>query len=153
MFTAQNLGVPLLQPYVGAGGRNFSGGVNFAVAGASALDYGFFEEIGIHMVTNASLRIQMEWFKQFLATLPGRPETGRTGGLTCPKGQASTPTSTDMKGRASTLTQTGQWGRKPTLTPTDLWVDCPERLTYGSRGRALTRRSTRSTRTAGLILA
>ncbi|GER24477.1 GDSL esterase/lipase [Striga asiatica] len=71
-FIAQNLGLPLLQPYVGRenGGRNFSEGVNFAVVGASALDYGFFEEIGIYMGTNASLGIQMEWFKQFLATMP-----------------------------------------------------------------------------------
>ncbi|CAA0823650.1 GDSL esterase/lipase [Striga hermonthica] len=72
-FIAQSLGLPLLQPYVGGenGGRNFSGGVNFAVAGASALDSGFYEEMGIHNTeTNVSLGTQLDWFKHFFVTIP-----------------------------------------------------------------------------------
>ncbi|KAL3643498.1 hypothetical protein CASFOL_014313 [Castilleja foliolosa] len=74
-FIAQSLGLPLLQPYVGGGeingGRSFTKGVNFAVAGASALDYNFYENIGIHnKETNVSLGTQLDWLKQFLATIP-----------------------------------------------------------------------------------
>ncbi|KAI3456179.1 hypothetical protein Pfo_012842 [Paulownia fortunei] len=75
-FIAQSLGLPLVQPYIGgenghAHGRSFSKGVNFAVVGATALDYQFYEKIGIHNpATNVSLGTQLDWFKHFLATIP-----------------------------------------------------------------------------------
>ncbi|KAI3470214.1 hypothetical protein Pfo_026877 [Paulownia fortunei] len=75
-FIAQSLGLPLVPPYIGGEngevhGRSFSKGVNFAVVGATALDYGFYEKIGIHnLETNVSLGTQLDWFKHFLATIP-----------------------------------------------------------------------------------
>ncbi|KAG8385467.1 hypothetical protein BUALT_Bualt03G0048300 [Buddleja alternifolia] len=70
-FIAESLGLPLVQPYLGGDSRSFRKGVNFAVGGATALDRSFFEERGIHnLATNMSLRTQLDWFKQFLATLP-----------------------------------------------------------------------------------
>ncbi|KAH6773634.1 hypothetical protein C2S51_012038 [Perilla frutescens var. frutescens] len=72
-FIAQSLGLPLVQPYIagGEGGRSFTEGVNFAVTGATALDYDYYEKIGIiNTYTNVSLGTQLDWFKQFLATIP-----------------------------------------------------------------------------------
>ncbi|PIN23314.1 Sinapine esterase [Handroanthus impetiginosus] len=75
-FIAESLGLPMVQPYIGGAdaavnGRSFDKGVNFAVAGATALDISFFEERGIkNTCTNVSLGTQMYWFKQFLATVP-----------------------------------------------------------------------------------
>ncbi|KAL3617052.1 hypothetical protein CASFOL_039446 [Castilleja foliolosa] len=74
-FIAQSLGLPFVQPYVGGGeinvDRSFSKGVNFAVAGASALDNDFYENLGIHnMDTNVSLRTQLDWLTHFLSTIP-----------------------------------------------------------------------------------
>ncbi|KAL6546528.1 hypothetical protein OROMI_022249 [Orobanche minor] len=71
-FIAESLGLPLVQPYIGSenGGRNFSKGVNFAVAGASALDNAYYEDIGIHNTeTNVSLGTQLDWLKRLLATV------------------------------------------------------------------------------------
>lgn len=71
---AQSLGMPLVQPYIagGDGGRSFSKGVNFAVVGATALDFEFYEKIGFpNVYTNVSLGTQLDWFKQFLASIPG----------------------------------------------------------------------------------
>lgn len=67
-----------MQPYIGGerglfDGRSFSNGVNFAVVGATALGYEFYEKIGIHnQETNVSLATQLEWFKRFLAQIPGK---------------------------------------------------------------------------------
>ncbi|PIN23315.1 Sinapine esterase [Handroanthus impetiginosus] len=77
-FIAESLGLPMVQPYIGGAdaavnGRSFDKGVNFAVAGATALDISFLEERGIHnKMTNVSLGTQMYWLRQFLATIPGR---------------------------------------------------------------------------------
>ncbi|XP_073157111.1 GDSL esterase/lipase At1g28570-like [Henckelia pumila] len=74
-FIAESLGLPLVPPYVGGGdskfgGQSFDKGVNFAVAGATALDAEYLKEMGVYnLYTNASLGVQMEWFKQFLVTL------------------------------------------------------------------------------------
>ncbi|KAK4491639.1 hypothetical protein RD792_002400 [Penstemon davidsonii] len=65
-----------LNPYVGGENANLSGlgfgkGVNFAVSGATALDHQFLEKRGIYNpMTNLSLGTQLDWFKQFLPTLP-----------------------------------------------------------------------------------
>ncbi|PIN23291.1 Sinapine esterase [Handroanthus impetiginosus] len=75
-FIAESLGLPLVQPYLGGAdaavtARSFDKGVNFAVAGATALDISFFEERGIYNpMTNVSLGTQLRWLKQFLATIP-----------------------------------------------------------------------------------
>jgi len=43
--------------------------LNFAVVGATALDVAFFEERGINIPTNYSLRVQLDWFKEILPFL------------------------------------------------------------------------------------
>nr|GFB29864.1 GDSL esterase/lipase At1g28580-like [Tanacetum cinerariifolium]GFB29906.1 GDSL esterase/lipase At1g28580-like [Tanacetum cinerariifolium] len=48
-------------------------GVNFAVAGATALDSSFHEAHGVvNPYTNASLGVQLEWFKQWLPSICGK---------------------------------------------------------------------------------
>ncbi|KAK4440028.1 GDSL esterase/lipase [Sesamum alatum] len=76
VIPTESLGLPLVEPYAAwksaaEKGGSFSKGVNFAVAGATALDTTFFDKRGIHnLVTNASLGVQLDWFKQFLARIP-----------------------------------------------------------------------------------
>ncbi|KAG6489946.1 GDSL esterase/lipase At1g28570-like [Zingiber officinale] len=67
-FIAQAMGLPFVRPYLagGAGG----GGVNFAVAGATALDVHYFESMGMEIKwTNYSLSAQLEWFRHLLPSL------------------------------------------------------------------------------------
>ncbi|KAG8385463.1 hypothetical protein BUALT_Bualt03G0047900 [Buddleja alternifolia] len=72
-FIAQELGLPLVEPLYGAANGNissgnFSTGVNFAVAGATAMEDSFFDERGIQIpLTNVSLVAQLSWFKDFLS--------------------------------------------------------------------------------------
>ncbi|XP_027367914.1 GDSL esterase/lipase At1g28590-like [Abrus precatorius] len=74
-FIAESLGLPLVKPYFGIkkfggmGDWNVSGGANFAVVGATALDSEFFEERGIGISTNYSLNVQLNWFKELLPAL------------------------------------------------------------------------------------
>ncbi|XP_057431556.1 GDSL esterase/lipase At1g28600-like isoform X2 [Lotus japonicus] len=50
---------------------NIQQGVNFAVAGATALSRSFFEDKGftVEVTTNFSLRVQLDWFKELLPSL------------------------------------------------------------------------------------
>ncbi|OAY26296.1 GDSL esterase/lipase At5g45910 [Manihot esculenta] len=71
-FIAEAAGLPLLPPYLGLGkGQDFKHGVNFAVAGATALDSIFFYEqkIGKILWTNDSLSVQLGWFKKLKPSL------------------------------------------------------------------------------------
>lgn len=71
---AQGLGLPLVPPYLGGGsGEDFRKGVNFAVAGATALDLSFFRAKGIQATwTDRSLHVQIGLFKQLLPSIfPG----------------------------------------------------------------------------------
>ncbi|KAI8567892.1 hypothetical protein RHMOL_Rhmol02G0156700 [Rhododendron molle] len=74
---AQDLGLPLVPPYFrgqNESAKNFKGGVNFAVVGATALDNEVFEERGIrNPFTNTSLGDQMGWFKEMLPSLYHSP--------------------------------------------------------------------------------
>nr|GMD93135.1 GDSL esterase/lipase At1g28580-like [Ipomoea batatas] len=68
-FIARSLGLPFLRPYLSAENgeeeSNFEKGVNFAVAGATALHISFFEERGIvNDMTNTSLGTQLDWFQK-----------------------------------------------------------------------------------------
>ncbi|WJZ99121.1 hypothetical protein VitviT2T_017594 [Vitis vinifera] len=66
-FIAEAFGVPELPPYLATvEGQNLRHGVNFAVAGATALDTSFFYERGLDafLWTNSSLSIQLGWFKK-----------------------------------------------------------------------------------------
>lgn len=71
-FAAEYYGLPYMPPsaIVMMNSTNISsidGGVNFAVAGASAVDSEFYEERGIQNPnTNCSLRVQMGWLKDLL---------------------------------------------------------------------------------------
>lgn len=67
MCAAESLGLPLVKPYFG--GWNVEEGANFAVIGATALDYSFFQDRGISIPTNYSLTIQLNWFKELLTAL------------------------------------------------------------------------------------
>ncbi|KAF8028688.1 hypothetical protein BT93_E1364 [Corymbia citriodora subsp. variegata] len=73
-FVAQLLGLPFVAPYYwDDGGRSvadFGKGVNFAVAGATALDESFFEEWGVSdLQPNISLGYQLGLFKELLPSL------------------------------------------------------------------------------------
>ncbi|VFQ81625.1 unnamed protein product [Cuscuta campestris] len=59
-FIAQSMGLQLLQPYPAKNDSNFSGGVNFAVAGATALN---------STPSYLSLGTQLEWFEKMLPSL------------------------------------------------------------------------------------
>nr|GLL24172.1 GDSL esterase/lipase At1g28590-like [Ipomoea trifida] len=71
-FIAESMGLPLVQPYFGGesnGDRSFAEGVNFAVAGATAMDISFLTERGIiNSCTNVSLGNELDWFKQICQT-------------------------------------------------------------------------------------
>ncbi|RDY08912.1 GDSL esterase/lipase, partial [Mucuna pruriens] len=73
---AESLRLPYVEPYLGfkngaVNRRNIEQGVNFAVAGATALGRGFFEEKGfsVDVATNFSLGVQLDWFKDLLPSL------------------------------------------------------------------------------------
>ncbi|KAG5561837.1 hypothetical protein RHGRI_004768 [Rhododendron griersonianum] len=71
-FIAEEYGLPYVPPYLSlAKGEKVQHGVNFAVAGATALDSRFFYEKGIGRImwTNGSLSVQLEWFKNLKSTL------------------------------------------------------------------------------------
>uniref|UniRef100_A0A2N9GG48 Uncharacterized protein n=1 Tax=Fagus sylvatica TaxID=28930 RepID=A0A2N9GG48_FAGSY len=73
-FIAESLGLSLIKPYLSVKNESsvtsIEEGVNFAVAGATALDIDFFIERGIYSVsTNYSLRVQLDWFKEILPYL------------------------------------------------------------------------------------
>jgi hypothetical protein len=64
--------LPYLKPYLGfINGGDIKHGVNFAVAGASALDRSFFEEKGfdIEETANYSLMVQLDGFKELLPSI------------------------------------------------------------------------------------
>ncbi|MFQ6641879.1 hypothetical protein Gotur_016909 [Gossypium turneri] len=72
-FLAEALGIPFLQPsYTTKVGRlqKFQKGMNFAVAGATALNSSFLQENGIHnRSTNISLGDELNSFKHLLPSL------------------------------------------------------------------------------------
>ncbi|KAL6603574.1 hypothetical protein ACP70R_043935 [Stipagrostis hirtigluma subsp. patula] len=65
-FLAQDLGLPFLNPYLGKN-KSFDHGVNFAVAGATAMDpAGQFNGSPALPFAANSLNVQIRWFKDFL---------------------------------------------------------------------------------------
>lgn len=76
-FFADAYGLPYLKPYLAvARDGNFQHGVNFAVAGATALDPEFFyhQKLGPILWTNDSLSVQLGWFKKVKSTLCSTPQ-------------------------------------------------------------------------------
>nr|GMC85642.1 GDSL esterase/lipase At1g28590-like [Ipomoea batatas] len=78
-FIALSMGLPFVEPYFGgksSGDRSFTKGVNFAVAGATAMDISFFTERGItNRCTNASLGTELEWFKHMMSSFCDTPSS------------------------------------------------------------------------------
>ncbi|XP_071721214.1 GDSL esterase/lipase At1g28580-like [Rutidosis leptorrhynchoides] len=72
-FIARGLGLSFIPPYVGNERSNnntkLGQGVNYAVAGATALSSSFHEARGVNSTTNASLGVQLQWFKQSLSSI------------------------------------------------------------------------------------
>ena len=73
-FAAEYYGLPPVPPYLmGANHRSnsrFQAGLNFAVAGATALDVPFYGEKGISStLANISMFTQLRWFKGLLPSL------------------------------------------------------------------------------------
>lgn len=69
LIAAEHYGLPHLQPYLGGEEVNFETGVNFAVAGVTALDVEFYQERGIELHNNISMRTQLQWFRDLLPSL------------------------------------------------------------------------------------
>ncbi|KAI3764924.1 hypothetical protein L2E82_14941 [Cichorium intybus] len=67
-FVAESLGLPLIPPSQGSKENvtGFGQGLNYAVASATVLDSSFFEARGVDIPTNASLGVQLGWFKESL---------------------------------------------------------------------------------------
>lgn len=73
VISALNLNLPLINPYLDES-SNFESGVNFAVAGSTALDSSFFVQRSIYTpVTNSPLGVQLEWFKTHLNSTCSSP--------------------------------------------------------------------------------
>lgn len=72
-FLAESLGLPLIPPFLARNTTvNITGwgqGVNYAVAGATALDPSFHIARGVYVKTNASLDVQLGWFKETLSSI------------------------------------------------------------------------------------
>lgn len=72
---AQDLGLPFLNPYLGKN-KSFDHGVNFAVAGATAVDPA--DQFNLPAVpvpfASKSLKVQLRWFKDFLKYTFGTDE-------------------------------------------------------------------------------
>ncbi|MCL7043932.1 hypothetical protein MKW94_028217 [Papaver nudicaule] len=68
-FIAQAVGLPFLPPYLGSSSKDLQQGANFAIGAVTALDPSFFEDRKIVVPINASLGVQLKWFKQLLPSL------------------------------------------------------------------------------------
>ncbi|XP_027069869.1 acetylajmalan esterase-like [Coffea eugenioides] len=72
-FTAMDLHLPLLNPYLDRN-ASFNNGVNFAVAGSTALDFVFFTARGIVVpIVTSPLGVQVNSFKQYLSSICSSP--------------------------------------------------------------------------------
>ncbi|KAG8371467.1 hypothetical protein BUALT_Bualt13G0090600 [Buddleja alternifolia] len=72
-YTAMALGLPLLNPYLD-NKASFNNGVNFAVAGSTALNSSFFAMRGVIVPSFITpLSGQLSWFKTYLASICSTP--------------------------------------------------------------------------------
>ncbi|KAH6816610.1 hypothetical protein C2S51_021430 [Perilla frutescens var. frutescens] len=72
-FTAMAFGVPLLNPSLDRN-ASFRNGVNFAVAGATALNSSFFASRGVFVPPTSSLSLQLASFRTYLASIYSTPQ-------------------------------------------------------------------------------
>lgn len=70
-LAATAFGLPLLPPYLAdpSKGSGCIKGVNFAVAGGTALDASYLAANDISTPTNLSLNVQLGWFEKVLPSL------------------------------------------------------------------------------------
>ncbi|KAJ9563128.1 hypothetical protein OSB04_008288 [Centaurea solstitialis] len=69
-FIAESLGLPLIPASQAGKTTELGQGVNYAVAGATALDSSFHEARGVYNpMTNASLSVQLGWFRESLPSI------------------------------------------------------------------------------------
>ncbi|XWS60324.1 hypothetical protein CRYUN_Cryun07bG0026300 [Craigia yunnanensis] len=76
-FVAQSLSLPFLPPYRKSKG-NTANGVNFAVAGSTAINHAYFVKNNLSLdITPESIQTQMIWFNKYLESQGCRgPESG-----------------------------------------------------------------------------
>lgn len=68
-FLAQTLSLPFLPPYKYLNGNDSFHGVNFAVAGSTAINHDFFVRNNLSLdITPQSIQTQLLWFNEFLET-------------------------------------------------------------------------------------
>ncbi|KAG6573104.1 GDSL esterase/lipase, partial [Cucurbita argyrosperma subsp. sororia] len=68
-FIAQTLSLPFLTPYRYLKGNESFHGVNFAVAGSTAINHDFFVRNNLSLnITPQSIQTQLHWFNKFLET-------------------------------------------------------------------------------------
>lgn len=74
-FVAQSLSLPLLPPYRYLKGNDSFHGVNFAVAGSTAINHEFYVRNNLSIdITPQSIQTQLLWFNKFLETQGCRGE-------------------------------------------------------------------------------
>ncbi|KMT00192.1 hypothetical protein BVRB_1g020080 [Beta vulgaris subsp. vulgaris] len=72
-YFAKYFHLPLLSPFLDKQ-ANFTHGLNFAVAGSTALDTATLASLNVlSPVTNSSLSVQLNWFKSHLESICGSP--------------------------------------------------------------------------------
>ncbi|BAF18769.1 GDSL esterase/lipase At5g45910 isoform X2 [Oryza sativa Japonica Group] len=71
-FLAEKFGLPLLPPSK-RGGSDFRRGANMAIIGATTMDSGFFQSLGIgdKIWNNGPLNTQIQWFQQLMPSICG----------------------------------------------------------------------------------
>lgn len=80
VHAADALGLPFVPPVLSRG-ENFSTGVNFAVAGATALNLTYLQgqNITVDLPINSSLNDQLRWFEQLKPSLCRRSSSTHGG--------------------------------------------------------------------------
>jgi hypothetical protein len=75
---AEKLGLPLLKPSK-QGGADFKQGANMAIIGATTMDSGFFQSLGIgdKIWNNGPLNTQIQWFQQLMPSICGSTQGTR----------------------------------------------------------------------------
>ncbi|RLM61680.1 GDSL esterase/lipase [Panicum miliaceum] len=71
-FIAQSLGLPLLPPSKSKG-KDFRRGANMAITGATAMNFSFYQSLGIEdpVWNHGSLYMQIQWFTELIPSLCG----------------------------------------------------------------------------------
>ncbi|KAJ3694239.1 hypothetical protein LUZ60_009719 [Juncus effusus] len=73
-FIADELGLPFVPPYLPRN-ESFTHGANFAVAGATAMEFAFFVQNNLtnSLMVDSSLNLQLGWFEELIPSLCSSP--------------------------------------------------------------------------------